>query len=72
MVNINELEKVDFALNSLIVDNLSKDAEAEKIQSAHGRLEALVVAIEEIESGLECLFKRLINTRVSFLNIFSP
>lgn len=70
--NINELEKVDFALNSLIVDNLSKDAEAEKIQSAHGRLEALVVAIEEIESGLECLFKRLINTRVSFLNIFSP
>ncbi|XP_020207831.1 uncharacterized protein LOC109792805 [Cajanus cajan] len=70
--NINELEKVDFALNSLVVDNLSKDAEAEKIQSAHGRLEALVVAIEEIENGLECLFKRLINTRVSFLNIFSP
>ncbi|RDX57961.1 hypothetical protein CR513_62761, partial [Mucuna pruriens] len=70
--NVNELEMVDFALNTLIVDNLSKDAEAEKIQSAHGRLEALVVAIEEIENGLECLFKRLINTRVSFLNIFSP
>ncbi|ESW28214.1 hypothetical protein PHAVU_003G268400 [Phaseolus vulgaris] len=70
--NINELEKVDFALNSLIVENLSRDAESEKIQSAHGRLEALVVGIEEIENGLECLFKRLINTRVSFLNIFSP
>lgn len=72
--DINELEKVDFALNSLILDNLNKDAEAEaeKIQSAHGRLEALVVAIDEIENGLECLFKRLINTRVSFLNIFSP
>ncbi|QCD82133.1 hypothetical protein DEO72_LG2g2467 [Vigna unguiculata] len=65
--NINELEKVD-----LIVDNLSRDAEAEKIQSAHGRLEALVIAMEGIENGLECLFKRLINTRVSFLNIFSP
>ncbi|WVZ23097.1 hypothetical protein V8G54_001641 [Vigna mungo] len=65
--NINELEKVD-----LIVDNLSRDAEAEKIQSAHGRLEALVVAIEGIEYELECLFKRLIHTRVSFLNIFSP
>ncbi|KAK7379730.1 hypothetical protein VNO78_34420 [Psophocarpus tetragonolobus] len=70
--NINELEKVDFALNSLIMENLTKDAEAEKIQSAHGRLETLVVAIEKIENGLECLFKRLINTRVSFLNIFSP
>lgn len=71
--NINELEKVDFGVSSLmIMENLSKDAEAEKIQSAHGRLEALVVAIEGIENGLECLFKRLINTRVSFLNIISP
>ncbi|XP_061359916.1 uncharacterized protein LOC133303960 [Gastrolobium bilobum] len=70
--NINELEKVDLALSSLLMDNLSKDAEAEKIQSAHGRLEALVVGIERIENGLECLFKRLINVRVSFLNILSP
>ncbi|KAK7360279.1 hypothetical protein VNO77_02262 [Canavalia gladiata] len=70
--NINELEKVDFALNSLIIDNLSKDVETEKIQSALGRLEALVAAIEEFENGLECLFKRLISTRMSFLNIFSP
>ncbi|CAJ2635872.1 uncharacterized protein LOC123882421 [Trifolium pratense] len=70
--NINELEKVDFGVSSLIMESLSKDAEAEKIQSAHGRLEALVVAIEGIENGLECLFKRLINTRVSFLNIISP
>jgi hypothetical protein len=70
--NINELEKVDFGVSCLIVESLSKDAEVEKIQSAHGRLDALVVAIEGIENGLECLFKRLINTRVSFLNIISP
>lgn len=70
--NINELEKVDFGVSSLMMENLSKDAEVEKIQSAHGRLQALVVAIEGIENGLECLFKRLINTRVSFLNIISP
>jgi len=67
--NINELEKVDFGVSSLMI---MENAEAEKIQSAHGRLEALVVAIEGIENGLECLFKRLINTRVSFLNIISP
>ncbi|AET03679.1 hypothetical protein MtrunA17_Chr8g0370921 [Medicago truncatula] len=66
--NINELEKVDFGVSSLMI----MENEAEKIQSAHGRLEALVVAIEGIENGLECLFKRLINTRVSFLNIISP
>ncbi|XP_027347789.1 uncharacterized protein LOC113859172 [Abrus precatorius] len=70
--NINELEKVDLALSSLIMDHMSKDAEAEKIQSAHERLETLLVSIEEIENRLECLFRRLINTRVSFLNIFSP
>lgn len=66
--NINELEKVDFGVSSLMI----MENEAEKIQSAHRRLEALVVAIEGIENGLECLFKRLINTRVSFLNIISP
>ncbi|CAI8608952.1 unnamed protein product [Vicia faba] len=70
--NINELEKVDFGVSGLVIENLRKDGVVEKIQSAHGRLEALVVAIEGIENGLECLFKRLINTRVSFLNIVSP
>lgn len=70
--NISELEKVDFALSSLCIENLSKDVGVEKIQSAYGRLEALVVAIDGIENELELLFKRLVNTRVSFLNILSP
>ncbi|XP_061346032.1 uncharacterized protein LOC133291739 [Gastrolobium bilobum] len=70
--NINELEKVDLALCRMVMDNTIKDFEAEKIQSAHRELEALVVVIEGIENGLDCLFKHLINTRVSFLNILSP
>ncbi|OIW11072.1 hypothetical protein TanjilG_22879 [Lupinus angustifolius] len=70
--NINELEKVDLALSRMVMDSSSKDFEAEKIQSAHRELEAVVVVIEMLESGLDCLFKHLINTRVSFLNILSP
>lgn len=70
--NIYELEKVDFGVSSLVMENLSKDDDGEKIKSAIRRLEALVVAIEGFENGLECLFRHLINTRVSFLNIISP
>ncbi|KAK7258134.1 hypothetical protein RIF29_32614 [Crotalaria pallida] len=76
--NINELEKVDLALSRMVMDNNnnnnnpSKDLEAEKIQAAHKELEAVVVVIEGLENGLDCLFKHLINTRVSFLNILSP
>ncbi|KAJ1403881.1 hypothetical protein SESBI_27005 [Sesbania bispinosa] len=70
--NINELEKVDLALCRMVMVNPSKDFEAEKIQSAHKELEAVVVVMEGLENGLDCLFKHLINTRVSFLNILSP
>ncbi|KAK7307446.1 hypothetical protein VNO77_40522 [Canavalia gladiata] len=70
--NMNELEKVDLVLCRMVMDNPNKDFEAENIQSAHKELEAVVVVIEGLENGLDCLFKRLINTRVSFLNIVSP
>ncbi|KAK7406888.1 hypothetical protein VNO78_08523 [Psophocarpus tetragonolobus] len=70
--NVNELEKVDLALWRMVMDNPAKDFETENIQSAHKELEAVVVVIEGLENGLDCLFKHLINTRVSFLNIVSP
>lgn len=66
------LEKVDLALCRMVMDNSSKDFEAEKIQSANRELEAVVVVFEGFENMLDCLFKHLINTRVSFLNILSP
>lgn len=73
--DINELEKVDYALNGLIMSNNQRQDEeegCEKIQVANGKLEDLVEGIEGVESGLERLFKHLINNRVSFLNIVSP
>ncbi|KAM7524009.1 hypothetical protein LguiA_013911 [Lonicera macranthoides] len=64
--NANELERVDAALKSLCKYGSS---EIEKMQFAQTRLEALESCIEEIESGLECIFRCLIRTRASVLNI---
>ena len=68
---MNELERVEVALSNLLVQNPGKDSEAEKIQSTQNRLEDLEKSIEGIENGLGCLFRRLIQTRVSLLNILS-
>ncbi|KAK9948281.1 hypothetical protein M0R45_003865 [Rubus argutus] len=60
------LDGVDSALSTLC-----KSAEVEKIQIAHKKLKALEVCIESLESGLESVFRRLIKTRASLLNIIS-
>ncbi|KAL7175018.1 hypothetical protein ACSBR2_028759 [Camellia fascicularis] len=41
------------------------------IQTANKRLEAVEIAIEELAVELECMFRRLIQTRVSLLNILT-
>ncbi|KAF5727282.1 hypothetical protein HS088_TW22G00972 [Tripterygium wilfordii] len=41
------------------------------LHSAHKRLEAVEIAIEDLEVELECMFRRLIQTRVSLLNILT-
>ncbi|KAK7815362.1 hypothetical protein CFP56_001712, partial [Quercus suber] len=61
--NVNELEGVDLALNSLLLHNSSKDIEAQKIKSAQIKLDALDVSMKGLEKGLECLFRHLIQTR---------
>lgn len=68
---MNALESVDVALCNLLGQNPVNDTEAEKIQSVQNRLEAMDESIEGIENGLGSLFRRLIQTRVSLLNILS-
>ncbi|KAJ7953202.1 DUF241 domain protein [Quillaja saponaria] len=61
--NLNELHGVDSALC-----NVGKYPTSE---AAHERLEALQITIESLENGLENVFRRLIKTRASLLNIIS-
>lgn len=65
---VNELKSVDLALSSVVCGG---ECSVEKMKGVHGRLEDLEIAIERIESGLEILFRRLIKTRASLLNIIS-
>ncbi|XP_018498604.2 uncharacterized protein LOC108865734 [Pyrus x bretschneideri] len=64
----HELDGVDTALYSL---SKSSSADVEKVQSAQKRLEALEIIIEGLENGLDSVFRRLIKTRASLLNIIS-
>ncbi|OIW11078.1 hypothetical protein TanjilG_22885 [Lupinus angustifolius] len=65
--NSNELQCVDAALSTLLSDATN----VEKMQAARDNLEALENAIESLENGLENVFRFLIKTRTSLLNIMS-
>ncbi|MED6193823.1 hypothetical protein PIB30_022871 [Stylosanthes scabra] len=65
--NSNELQCVDNALNTL----LSEGANSSNMQIAHESLEALENTIEILEKSLENLYRHLIKTRASLLNIMT-
>ena len=65
--NVEELENIDFALSKIS----SNRADLETMQIAHKGLGALEVSIEGLDNGLECMFRDLIKTRASLLNIIS-
>lgn len=68
---MNEFENVDVTLSALSQQMLDKNAEVERMQVAQKHLGALELGVVEVEAGLECLFRRQIQIRVSFLNILS-
>ena len=65
--NVEELENIDFALSKISSDR----ADLETMQIAHKGLGALEVSIEGLDNGLEGMFRDLIKTRASLLNIIS-
>ncbi|GAU29852.1 hypothetical protein TSUD_223980 [Trifolium subterraneum] len=65
--NFNELQCVEASLRTL----LSEGSDVAKIQARHENFEALEIAIEMIENGLESVFRRLVKTRVNLLNIMT-
>lgn len=68
---MNEFENVDVTLSALSQHMLDKNAEVDRMQVAQKHLEALEHGVVEVGARLECLFRRLIQIRVSFLNILS-
>lgn len=67
---VNEVGSVDVALCSLHGHLRNKDAKAE-VQFAQKMLETLHLSINGVEDGLDCLFRCLLQNRVSFLNILA-
>ena len=66
-VNSNELLCVEASLSTLLSDGTN----VEKMQAARERLEKLENAIESIENALEIVFRRMVKTRASLLNIMT-
>ncbi|MED6193820.1 hypothetical protein PIB30_022868 [Stylosanthes scabra] len=65
--NCSALQLVDAALNILFKEG----ANGSNMKAGHEQLEALEIAIESIENRLESLFRSMIKTRTSLLNILS-
>ncbi|KAI3665291.1 hypothetical protein L6452_43915 [Arctium lappa] len=66
---MNELETVDFDLMSLHRNAHKGDTKNVDVQMTLRRLFILDASLEGFEAGLDCLFRRLIQSRASLLNI---
>ncbi|XP_039069603.1 uncharacterized protein LOC120216171 [Hibiscus syriacus] len=67
----NELDRADVAVSNLLLQGSKEDSKEKKFQSALVNLECLDAVFESFEDGLGRLFRSLLHTRVSFLNILS-
>ncbi|TYJ26498.1 hypothetical protein E1A91_A07G123700v1 [Gossypium mustelinum] len=64
--NVNEFEKVDIALKSFEI----RKYEIINVEMQN-QLKDLELLIQDLEGGLECLFRFMIKARVSLLNILT-
>lgn len=65
-MNGNEFDEIDAMLNTLI-----SQKESSKVEAVQNQLENILSSIHSVEDELECLFRRLIKSRVSLLNILN-
>jgi hypothetical protein len=64
----SEFAQVDVALQSFV---LTKTKKVEAINDLQNHLEKTESCIQDLEEGLEFLFRRLIKIRVSLLNVLN-
>ena len=69
--DVNEFEKVDMVLQSLISHKTSKSDHSIHIQNVQNWMEQLESSIQDFEEVLESLSRRLVKTRVSLINILN-
>ncbi|KAF8377726.1 hypothetical protein HHK36_031110 [Tetracentron sinense] len=69
--DINEIEKADVAVYALNNKKSCKEIDVVQVQNVQKQLEALESSIQDLEEGLESVFRRLIKTRVSLLNMLN-
>lgn len=68
---INEFADVDAALSSLVCQETSNSEGIVDCENVQSELQQLEMCSQDLEEGLECLFRRLIKNRVSLLNTLS-
>ncbi|EXB95400.1 hypothetical protein L484_014373 [Morus notabilis] len=71
MTTANEFEKVDVVLNILMRQEANKFDHKLHVENVQNELQNLEFCVQEFEERLERLFRRLIKTRVSLLNILN-
>ncbi|XP_030950013.1 uncharacterized protein LOC115973912 [Quercus lobata] len=69
--NANDIEKVDAALQSLVSHKTSKCDYSIHVQNVKNWMGKLESSIQDVDEELEFLSRRLVKTRVSFLNILN-
>ncbi|OWM80486.1 uncharacterized protein LOC116195268 [Punica granatum] len=70
-VDLNEFAKQDMALESVISHKLTKVHDAMQVEQLLDGLKNIDLDIQDLEEGLESLYRRLIKNRVSLLNILN-
>ncbi|PRQ25102.1 hypothetical protein RchiOBHm_Chr6g0279931 [Rosa chinensis] len=68
---VNEFADVDAALSCLVGQETSKSDNISCNEDVQSDLQQLESCSQDLEEGLECLFRRLIKNRVSLLNTLS-
>ncbi|GMN70751.1 hypothetical protein TIFTF001_055082 [Ficus carica] len=71
VIKSNEFTSADAALKLLISHKMKKNSDSTLEENAQNELQKLEVCIQDLEEGIESLYRRLIKTRVSLLNILN-
>lgn len=68
---MSEVEKLDMDLLVFKSKSSKKDINLQQVQNMLKKMHTFEMNVQELEEGMEVVFRRLVKTRVSLLNIFN-